>query len=255
MKLHSLIQGQGEPLVILHGLFGMLDNWKTLAGQFAEHFEVHLVDQRNHGRSPHSEEHSYTAMAEDLLAYFEDHGMERGHVMGHSMGGKTAMRFALDNPERVDRLIVVDIGPQFYPIHHREILDALLSVDLDQVTSRREAQNQLEQGIPEPGVQQFLLKNLYWIEKERLAWRFNLHGLNDQIGNVGEALGNGEVYEGSTLFIAGGDSDYINAGTFAHIQEHFTSAEVETVDGAGHWVHAQKPMELRDLVLDYLTRT
>ncbi|MCE2496788.1 MAG: alpha/beta fold hydrolase [Flavobacteriales bacterium] len=252
MKLASIIQGEGEPLVILHGLFGMPDNWKTLAGDFAEQFEVHLIDQRNHGRSPHSDEHNYTVMAEDLLEYFEEHGIDKGHVMGHSMGGKTAMRFAMDHPERVDKLVVVDIGPQFYPIHHREILDALLSVDLERAQSRREAQNQLAQGIKDIGIQQFLLKNLHWVEKESLGWRFNLHGLNDQISNVGEALGNGEVYEGPTLFIAGGDSDYIDGGTFAHIREHFTQAVVETVEGAGHWVHAQRPKELFSLVLEFL---
>ena len=252
MKLPSIIQGEGEPLVILHGLFGMPDNWKTLAGDFAEQFEVHLIDQRNHGRSPHRDEHNYTVMAEDLLEYFEEHGIDKGHVMGHSMGGKTAMRFAMDHPERVDKLVVVDIGPQFYPIHHREILDTLLSVDLERAQSRREAQNQLAQGIKDIGIQQFLLKNLHWVEKENLGWRFNLHGLNDQISNVGEALGNGEVYEGPTLFIAGGDSDYIDGGTFAHIREHFTQAVVETVEGAGHWVHAQRPKELFSLVLEFL---
>lgn len=253
MKLHSLIQGEGTPLVILHGLFGMLDNWKSLGTQLSESFQVHLVDERNHGRSPHYAEHTYEAMASDLKEYFDEHNLSKAHIMGHSMGGKTAMRFALDYPEYVDRLIVVDIGPQFYPVHHREIIDALLGVDLNEVSSRREAEEQLAKGIEVPATRQFLLKNLYWIEKEKLAWRFNLHGLNDQIAHVGEALRHGEHYEGPTLFIAGGNSDYINAGAFAHIQEHFSNAEVETIQGAGHWVHAEKPKELLTEVLQFLT--
>ncbi len=254
MKLHSHIQGKGQALVILHGLFGMLGNWKTLAGQFAEHYQVHLIDQRNHGRSPHSDEHSYAAMAADLLEYFVDHEVSTAHVMGHSMGGKTAMRFALDHPERVDKLIVVDIGPQFYPTSHRDILNALLAVDLERVSSRREAQKQLARGIEDVSIQQLLLKSLYWVENKKPGWRFNLHALNKQIANVGEALGNGELYEGPTLFIAGGNSRYLHAGTFAHIQEHFTEAVVETIDGAGHWVQVQKPQELKKTVLHFLTK-
>jgi len=255
MKLHSLVQGEGTPLIILHGLFGMLDNWKSLGSQWSDLFEVHLIDERNHGRSPHSPEHSYSLMAADLKEYFDEHEIDRAHIIGHSMGGKTAMRFALDYPEHVDHLIIVDIGPQFYPIHHREIIDALLGVDLNAVKSRREAEEMLAKGISIPAIRQFLLKNLYWEEKEKLAWRFNLIGINDQIANVGESLKNGEVYEGPTLFIAGGNSDYIDAGAFAHIQEHFTDAAVETISGAGHWVHAEKPAELFQMVNSFISKT
>ena len=160
MLLHSQILGQGQPFVILHGFLGMSDNWKTLGNQFAEQYEVHLIDQRNHGRSFHDQDHHYEVLSEDLKQYFNHHNIENAIVLGHSMGGKTAMFFACKYPELVNHLIVADISPRFYPVHHDTILAGLNSFDFDQIKSRGAADKQLAKFIPQVGVRQFLLKNL-----------------------------------------------------------------------------------------------
>jgi len=253
MKVHSKIYGHGEPMIILHGLFGMLDNWKSMATHFSKNFEVHLIDQRNHGQSPHSRDFTYQHMSDDLLDYMDERGLGPAVVMGHSMGGKTAMTFATQNGEHVDRLIVVDIGPKYYPVHHREIINALLAVDLEQNRTRREVELLLEKSIPDFGVRQFLLKNLYWEEKDKLGWRFNLHVLNDLIENVGEALPEGSSFEGSALFVSGERSNYITKADHELIYTHFPRAEFVTIKKAGHWVHAEAPTEFIDAVEDYLS--
>ena len=165
--LHSKILGEGKPLVILHGFLGMGDNWKTLGKQFAiDGYQVHLVDQRNHGRSFHSDAFSYTLLAEDLKSYCDQVNLDHIRLIGHSMGGKTAMMFATMYPEMVKKLIVVDIAPRFYPQHHQVILDSLtrLSNEAEALKSRSMADVFLETLIPEMGTRQFLLKNLYWVE-------------------------------------------------------------------------------------------
>jgi len=250
MKLNALTEGSGPHLIAMHGLFGMLDNWKSLGRKFAEHYTVHLLDLRNHGHSPHSEDWNYTVMADDVLEYMDDQGIAKATVLGHSMGGKVAMCLAGRFPERVERLIVVDISPRYYPIHHQRFLDAMNALPLDRIGSRSEAEEHLERSIPEFGIRQFLLKNLYWKEKDRLEWRFNLPVITAKIEQVGEALTEEAVYEGPALFIAGGNSDYIGAGDLSLIHEHFPNAQVEIIDGAGHWVHAEKPKELFDLVVE-----
>jgi esterase len=253
MKVHSKIYGHGEPMIILHGLFGMLDNWKSIATHFSKNFEVHLIDQRNHGLSPHSRDFSYQHMSDDLLEYMDERRLGPAVLMGHSMGGKTAMTFATQNGEHVDRLIVVDIAPKYYPVHHREIINALLSVDLEQNRTRREVELLLEKSIPDFGVRQFLLKNLYWEEKDKLGWRFNLPVLNDLIENVGEALPEGSSFEGSALFMSGGRSNYITKDDHELIYEHFPRAEFVVIKKAGHWLHAEAPAEFIDAVEDYLS--
>ena len=175
MQLHAQVIGEGTPFVILHGFLGMSDNWKTLGKEFSEAgYQVHLVDQRNHGRSFHSETFGYKAMAEDLKAYCDTHQLDEIILMGHSMGGKTAMQFAVDHPEKVSRLIVADIGPKAYPPHHQDILKGLSSLDFNKISSRGEADEVLSEYIPQKGVRQFLLKNLYWVEKGKFALRMNL---------------------------------------------------------------------------------
>ncbi len=249
MKLNALVLGEGPDIIVMHGLFGMLDNWKSLSKRMAEKYRVHLLDLRNHGHSPQSEDWNYEVMADDVREYLEDNQIQRAEILGHSMGGKVAMCLAVRFPERLSRLIVVDISPRYYEVHHQVYLDAMNSLDLSVVKSRNEAEEHLHQSIPEFSIRQFLLKNLYWKEKGQLAWRFNLSVITDQIENVGEALPYDAVYEGPTLFVAGGDSDYIGAGDLSLIHEHFPDSEVEIVNGAGHWVYAQKPNELLELVL------
>ncbi|MEM9022698.1 MAG: alpha/beta fold hydrolase, partial [Bacteroidota bacterium] len=179
MKLHHIRQGKGEPLIVLHGLMGMLDNWKTPAKRLSERYEVFLVDQRNHGRSPHSATFSYAEMAEDLYELMDDLFLSEAHILGHSMGGKVAMKFAQHHPDMVRQLVVADIAPKAYPVHHHTILEALSAVPLGEIKARSEAEAILGQYIPEPGVRQFLLKNLYWVEKGVLAWRFNLDAIRE----------------------------------------------------------------------------
>jgi len=250
-NLHSQITGEGPDLIILHGLVGMLDNWRSIARVLNDTHRVHAVDQRNHGRSFHSDTFHYAAMADDLLRYMDANGIERATIMGHSMGGKTAMHFAVHHPERVERLVVVDIAPRWYPIHHREILNALLALDLGSVDSRGDAEAELLKHIPQPAIAQFLLKNLYWNQDQQLAWRFNLTVLNQHIENVGEALPDRSTFSGPTLFLKGERSDYItpNDGPLIHL--HFPNSSVVEIPGAGHWVHAENPKALLEAIQSF----
>lgn len=250
MKLYSQISGEGAPLIIMHGVFGMGDNWQTLGRQWSENFEVHLLDMRNHGRSPQSEEFSYDAMSDDLVEYLDDHNIDKANIIGHSMGGKVAMHFATLNPERVEKLVIADIAPKSYKPHHQEIIAALQGLDLENITSRTEAQEQF--AIDEPGTKQFLLKSLYWKEKGQLAWRFNVPVIAREIVKVGEALPPNAIYNGEVLFVRGGNSWYIKDEDWDDILEHFPEAELATIDGAGHWLHAEKPKEFYQSVDRFL---
>ncbi|HBR52987.1 MAG TPA: alpha/beta hydrolase [Flavobacteriaceae bacterium] len=253
MILHSQIIGTGKPFVILHGFLGMGDNWKTLANQFAEDgYEVHLVDQRNHGRSFHDEAFSYELMAQDLLEYANHHELRDFILLGHSMGGKTAMEFSVAYPERVLKLLVADISPKPYPSHHQDILKALSSLDFSEISSRGEADKVLATYIPDLGTRQFLLKNLYWKEKGKLALRINLPVLYEKVEAVGRALSSGTVYNGPVLFLKGESSGYIEPLDELLIHKHFPKATIETVAKAGHWLHAENPTEFYQIVTKFL---
>ncbi|MBC9797959.1 alpha/beta fold hydrolase [Sinomicrobium weinanense] len=252
-QLYSKILGQGKPLIILHGFLGMSDNWKTLGNQYAQNgFEVHLIDQRNHGRSFHSDAFSYELMVEDLHRYCREHQLNQIDLIGHSMGGKTAMLFATTYPEMVEKLIVADISPKYYPVHHQTILNGLLSIDFNVTKSRKEADEQLSRYIPELGIRQFLLKNIYWKDKEELAFRFNLTALNDNIEEVGKALPEDAVFNKETLFVKGGKSEYITPQDEPLIKKHFPEAAVSTIDNAGHWVQAESPKMFFETTLQFL---
>lgn len=255
MKLHFRKIGEGQPLVILHGLFGSSDNWQTLGKHFADKgFCVYLVDQRNHGRSPHSDDWNYHLMSNDLLELLDDEHIDRVAVIGHSMGGKTAMQFAIDHPERLNKLVVADIAPRKYNSTQRDVAEALQRVDLDSITSRKEAEEILNAGIDDTGTKQFLLKNLYWKEgeKERLAWRFNLEVIADKIELASDALDwNGVPCEADALFLRGEKSNYVREEDLARIKEIFPNSRVETIPGAGHWLHAEKPAEFFKAVVDF----
>ena len=251
--LHSRIVGEGRPLIILHGFLGMGDNWKTLANKFAQDgFQTHLVDQRNHGRSFHSMDFSYQLMANDLVEYVDHHQLSAVNLIGHSMGGKTAMEFAVNNPQLVKKLIVADIAPKAYPQHHQTILKGLSIIWAATIESRSEADEVLSNYIPEVGVRQFLLKNLYWVEKGRLGLRMNLPALTANIEEVGKALDVDSLYEGPTLFLKGERSDYIQDLDEILIKRHFPNALVEQVRAAGHWVHAENPAEFYQNVMNFL---
>ncbi|WP_430906216.1 alpha/beta fold hydrolase [Maribacter sp. 2-571] len=241
-QLHSLVLGEGEPMIILHGFLGMSDNWKTLGRHYAENgLQVHLVDQRNHGRSFHSDTFNYDVLSDDLYRYMREKGLSKAIIMGHSMGGKTAMQFACDHPEMTKKLIVADIAPKFYPPHHNSILSALKALDLAAIGSRKEAETALAEQIKEPGIRLFLLKNLYRAEKDRFALRINLDVLGERMNEVGENIGNTDIFEGPTLFIRGGNSEYIDTKDTPQIVRHFPLATVKTIPETGHWLHAENP--------------
>jgi esterase len=251
--LYSKIEGSGKPLLILHGFLGMSDNWKTLGVQFAsEGFEVHILDLRNHGRSFQSEEFSYELMVQDIVQYCQEHHLEKINVIGHSMGGKTAMLLAARYPELVDKLIVADIGPKYYAPHHQDILAGLNAVDFSQKPSRNEVEATLSHYIPDFGTRQFLLKNLYWLEPGQLAFRFNLSVFNKKITEIGVALPADLVFEKPTFFIRGGNSNYILDEDIAAIKEQFPNASIETIPNVGHWLHAENPALFYQLSLSYL---
>jgi pimeloyl-ACP methyl ester carboxylesterase len=240
MKLHHRIIGQGSDIFIFHGLFGMSDNWQSFGRQLAESgHRVILADLRNHGHSPQATPHDYPSMAADIRELLHNLSAEQPVIIGHSMGGKAVMQFLCETPELVSKAIVVDIAPWRYPVHHREILDALLSIDLNTVKTRKAAEEILEQQIDDNGTRQFLLKNLYWKTPEQLDWRFNLHLLNQQIDEVGEPTWPSIQVTTPILFIKGENSGYIDPFRFNEIEQWYPNAELVEISNAGHWVHAE----------------
>ena len=255
MGLHSTITGEGKVFVILHGFLGMGDNWKTMANQFADAgYQVHLVDQRNHGRSFHSQIFNYDVLAEDLKDYCDEHKLNEIVLLGHSMGGKTAMFFAMKYPELISELIIADIGPKYYAPHHQEILAGLkaLSANESARKSRGEADSFLSTYISDWGTRQFLLKNLYWQKDKTLALRVNLPVLTQEVENIGEALPTQTIYEGRVLFLKGLKSDYIKADDKNLIQAHFPQSKIIGIENAGHWLHAENPEDFYKEVILFL---
>ena len=250
--LHSTIKGEGKPLLILHGYFGMSDNWKSLGNQFSNDFQVHLIDQRNHGRSFHEDEFNYEVLVEDLHAYIKYHQLEKVFLIGHSMGGKTAMLFAVTYPELVDKLIVVDISPRMYQPHHNAILAGLNSIDFSIQNTRTLVDKKLSELIPDFGVRQFLLKNVFWKEKGQLAYRFNLESLTENNPEVGEALPPFTVFVNETLFLKGDKSDYITEKEEPIIEAHFPNSRITEIKNAGHWLHAENPKQFYAEVCEFL---
>ena len=250
--LHSQIQGSGHPLFVLHGFLGMGDNWKSLANAFSSKFEVHLIDQRNHGRSFHSEDFSYELMVEDLVHYMDHHNISTAFMLGHSMGGKTVMLMSIEHPERIDRMIVADIAPRFYPRHHQFILEALNEVDFSKISSRSEIDDIFKKYIPENGIRQFLLKNVYRKEREQLAYRFNLESLEENIDEVGVELPPRSVSEVPALFMRGVNSGYITTQDETLIHAHFPNSTVVDIPEAGHWLHAENPEDFYKNVVQFL---
>jgi esterase len=251
--LHSLITGDKIPIVILHGFLGSGDNWKSLGNKFAANgYQVHLVDQRNHGRSFHSEAFSYQLIVDDLKKYCDDHNLNDIILLGHSMGGKAAMLFAVSYPEIVRKLIVADIGPKFYPQHHQDILKALSLLNFQEIKTRNEAEEVLSKYIQEAGIRQFLLKNLYWVQKGELGLRINLKTLTDKVEEVGVALPEGTSFSKDTLFLKGSNSEYILETDEVLIKTHFPMAKVQRVSNAGHWLHAENPTDFYSYVMEFL---
>ncbi len=248
--------GTAPALVVLHGLFGSADNWNTLARRWADALgrTVYLVDQRNHGRSPHVPTISYPELAADLTDFFTQHTLPPDTVvLGHSMGGKVAMHFALHEPKRLAKLVVVDIAPRAYPPHHEELLKGLLALDLTTLPNREAADLALRAVAPEADTRLFLLKNLYRDEQGAFAWRLNLPALRDHLGALGAEITHGDPFLKPTLFIRGGRSKYISSeDKYFSIEHLFPNVEIETVPDAGHWVHAEAPDAVFELVRAFI---
>jgi pimeloyl-ACP methyl ester carboxylesterase len=253
IKLHSTVLGEGQPFIILHGFLGMSDNWKTLGNKFAEAgFQVHLLDLRNHGRSPHTPEMNYEVMAKDIFDYCETHKLKNTILLGHSMGGKVAMLAAGKYPDLIDKLIVVDISPKYYAPHHQQIMEGLTALEKQNLTSRGDAGEFLSKFVEDQGTRLFLLKNLYWETKEKLSVRLNLKVLKETIEEVGAALPPRFKFEKPTLFIKGGNSNYITKEDEPLIIQYFPNAEIKIVPNAGHWVHAEKTKDFYDNVKSFV---
>jgi len=245
----------GPPLVILHGLLGANGNWHTLSRTtFREVARVYAVDQRNHGRSPHAGQIDYPTLAEDLRRFIDRQGLVPAHLMGHSMGGKTAMQAALSYPDRVDRLIVVDMAPRAYPPEHKPLLEALARIDPTAYESRDSIDEVLAEDVPSWRIRQFLLKNLDY-DGETYTWKMNLDALRTHYDELIAAIPGSRTFDGPTLFIRGEDSNYVTDDDRDEIQERFPAAELVTIDGAGHWVHADAPEAFAEVVVDFLTET
>jgi pimeloyl-ACP methyl ester carboxylesterase len=255
MELHFASQGEGSPFIILHGLFGSLENWTTMARRFAENFRVFAVDQRNHGRSPHAAEMSYPIMAEDLSEFMERQHLASAAVLGHSMGGKTAMQLALSHPEKISKLVVVDIAPKAYPPHHRLIIDALLALDLTAFDDRRKIEAALAGSIPDLAVRQFLLKNLKRDSTGVFRWQLGLQDIKKNYNNLNEGLREDRPFNNPSLFLRGEHSDYVQPTDFPVIQRLFPRAKIETIPGTDHWLHAEAPEAFFRIVQEFLLRS
>ncbi len=251
--LHSNIHGQGPPFVILHGFLGMSDNWKSLGAKFSdEGFEMHLIDQRNHGKSFHDDEFSYEILVEDLKRYCDFHELNNIILLGHSMGGKTAMLFAVTYPEMVSKLIVADIAPKFYPRHHHDILNGLSALDFKVTKSRIQAEEILNNFVTHVPTRNFLLKNIYWMEKGQLALRINLDALIENIDEIGEELPTHVTFEGEALFLKGDRSEYVSEEDEKAITSQFDNAMIVTIKNAGHWLHAENPEGFFEAVMNFV---
>ena len=251
MILHTEITGQGQVIVLIHGLFGSYENLGVIARALAGQWQVVNLDMRNHGRSGWHDSMSYALMAEDVKDTLDHLGLEQVIVLGHSMGGKVAMEFALRYPERVNKLILADISPVQNRPRHLEILSALDGIDLNNLQSRQQADQQLALSINETGVRQFLLKSLYK-EDEQFRWRFNIKALVVNYPQLLEAPQSKGPYTGPTLFIKGAESDYLLPEHQSLIQQLFPHSKAKIIMGTGHWLHAEKPVAFAKIVTDFL---
>jgi pimeloyl-ACP methyl ester carboxylesterase len=252
MKLHFEAMGQGSPLIVLHGLLGSADNWRSMSRRLAGAYRVFALDLRNHGQSPHSDVLDYDVMAADVREFVEDYGLSRIILMGHSMGGKVAMRFALDYGAALERLVIVDVAPKSYPPMHHDLIEALRSLDLRHYRSFGEVDAVLAPKIPAPGVRQFLLKNLARDGHGGLGWKIDLEAIQRNYDNLGREISAGSAFAKPSLFIRGALSKYVEDNDLPGIRRLFPKAVIATVPGAGHWVHADRPDEFYDILSRFL---
>lgn len=256
MELHFERFGHGAPVVILHGLFGSSTNWRTIGKKLGEHYCVYAVDQRNHGRSPHADSLSYDALAADAHAFLDRHAIESAAVIGHSMGGKAAMKLALAEPDRVAALVVVDIAPARQSSDGlRPVLDALLAVDPSTCATRDEVDRKLAVHLEDDRLRQFLLMNVARAEDGGLRWRLNLPAIDAHFAELAGPIAADGVYDGPACFVRGGKSGYVRDEDRPEIVRLFPRASIVTIEGAGHWVHAEAPERFLEVVGEFLSRS
>jgi esterase len=254
MKLFFRHMGKGNPVVILHGLLGLSDNWVTFGRQLASDFEVFIPDLRNHGQSPHDPVFNFPVLVEDLHELIEDQGLKKVNLIGHSLGGKTAMFFALEYPDLLDKLVVVDIALRKYSpnLEHQMLIDAMMEVDFSSVHSRSDVDRQFEQNVHSLKLRQFLLKNIYWKDKETLGWRVNLPVLKESLPRMLEGITTDKKFLNPVLLVRGGLSDYVTDADLPAMVKQFPRTSVKTLANASHWVHADAPGEFYSLVHEFL---
>jgi len=250
MELNYKTYGTGEPLIILHGLFGMLDNWSTLARKFGAHYKVYTIDLRNHGKSPHHKQMDYPTLAKDVQIFIETHHLQQVNLIGHSMGGKVAMQFAINYPQFLKQLIVVDIAPQSYEGNHTKIFEAFKNLSLSNITSRKQADEALQDILPELSVRQFILKNLARNAEGQYFWRPAVEHIHQNYQLILSGIEG--IYEEPTLFIKGAQSNYIQPEAELKIKIQFPKAEITTIENAGHWVHAEQPAAFFETAIQFL---
>ena len=251
--IFSRTYGEGIPLIIIHGLFGMSDNWNTLGKKFAENFNVHIVDLRNHGRSFHSDDISYDLMAEDIEKYIEYFGLNKPILLGHSLGGKVAMNLCFRNSSKYSKLVVTDIAPRVYSVdYHKNILQILSSISLKEFSSRSQIDLALSSEIKEFSVRQFLMKNLYRDQNKEFSWRFNIKTLNEKISNISGAEFMQQNIEIPALFLKGELSNYINQEDELLISKYFVNSKIKSILNSGHWVHAEQPGQFYKSVFEFI---
>jgi len=252
MQLFFKEYGQGRAIILLHGLFGSSDNWHYIAMQLSERFHVFVLDQRNHGQSPHSDEMNYPVMAQDVEELMASRGLQTATLIGHSLGGKTAMQFALQFPSRVEQLIIEDMAPRAYPSVYENYMEILLALDLRQYETRQQMEEALASDIPDLTLRRFLLKNVGRDPEGKFFWKINLRGLADNAARLREPIASSAPFTGPSLFVRGGRSDYVRGEDEALIRRLFPSAKIETIGSAGHWVHSEAPEQFMRVILGFL---
>ena len=250
MKLFFRSSGQGAPMIILHGLFGSSDNWHTLSKTFALTHTVYVVDQRNHGLSPHSDDFNYRLLTEDLFGFIEENKLGKVNLIGHSMGGKTAMNFAIKHPDLVEKLLVVDIVPKQYKMRYDGILEGMKGLHPEALTSRKEAEAKLLPFVPDAGERQFILKNLERRAEGGFDWKVNLKSLDEHMDELGIAMEYDGTFDGPVLFVTGTKSNYFKPGDDAAVRRYFPNAAFKTLE-TGHWVQAEKPEEFAAIAQEF----
>ncbi|TWX54593.1 alpha/beta fold hydrolase [Colwellia hornerae] len=250
-NLHYQQQGSGADIILIHGLFGSLENLNMVAKGLKDNYRVTNIDVRNHGLSFHKNAMSYQELAQDVIELMARINIERAHILGHSMGGKIAMQLALDHSEKIDKLIIADIAPVAYPPHHTQIIEGLQNIKLDDISNRKDADNQLSPYVDDIGVRQFLLRNL--VAKDgKFNFKCNLDNIQQCYPQIMAANQGKQAFKGETLFIKGGNSNYITTEHRDIIQALFPNSRAKIIQGTGHWLHAEKTTVFNKIVNEYL---